>query len=106
MPLPSPKGGKNRKDFISECMSNGTMNKEFPDTKQRVAVCNAKWKESQAIEIDFTEQIKSAVKEEINEPDECGCDECGCGKKEEAEAKKKGLWENIRDKKKSKDKKK
>lgn len=213
MPLPSPKGGKNRKDFISECMSNGTMNKEFPDTKQRVAVCNAKWKESQAIEIDFTEQIKSAnegktlnkpfrtpkgpkkfsvyvknekgnvvkvnfgdpnmeikrddperrksfrarhncdnpgpkwkarywsckqwragkkvegssdeyewdgetafdhdellainpelayVKEEVNEPDDCGCDECGCGKdkEEEAEAKKKGLWENIRDKKK------
>ena len=44
MPLPSPKGKQGKDDFISSCMSNETMKKEFPDQKQRAAVCYSKYK--------------------------------------------------------------
>lgn len=39
MPLPSPDKGQPEKDFISDCMSDESMNKEFPNEKQRFAVC-------------------------------------------------------------------
>lgn len=31
-------------DFIERCMSNPTMNKEYPDAKQRMAVCAVQWR--------------------------------------------------------------
>lgn len=37
MPLPTPRGGENRDDFIDRCMSN--LAGEFPDEEQRMAVC-------------------------------------------------------------------
>lgn len=40
MPLPERKKGESTDDFISRCMSNGTMKKEFPDQEQRLAVCH------------------------------------------------------------------
>lgn len=39
MPLPKPKKNEKQNDFISRCMSNDVMKKEFPNNKQRVAVC-------------------------------------------------------------------
>lgn len=43
MPLPTPREGQSKDDFLKSCMGNPTMNKEFPDEKQRYAVCNAQW---------------------------------------------------------------
>ena len=34
MPLPSPQKNQNRDDFISQCMSNEVMSKEFSDSKE------------------------------------------------------------------------
>ena len=42
--LPVPNTGEKRDDFISRCMANPTINKEFPDEQQRAAVCNAQFK--------------------------------------------------------------
>lgn len=42
MPLPSKKDGEDRNKFMSRCMSDPTMGKEYPDNKQRVAVCISK----------------------------------------------------------------
>lgn len=42
MPLPSPKKGEKRKDFISRCMSEAK--DEFSDQKQRLAVCFTQWR--------------------------------------------------------------
>ena len=68
MPLPSPKGKQDKKTFMSNCMGDGAMKKEFPDQKQRSAVCYSKWRKAKGTtEIDFTEQIKQA-----------GCPLCGC----------------------------
>jgi len=58
MPLPSPSGKQDKSGFISNCMSNDNMRKEFPDQKQRAAVCYSKWKKAKGtIEIDFVGQI-------------------------------------------------
>ena len=48
MPLPSPRGKQNKKDFISNCMSSEKMKKEFPNDKQRLAVCYSQHKRAKA----------------------------------------------------------
>lgn len=39
MPIPQPKKGEPSKVFMQRCMSSDVMQKEFPDQKQRAAVC-------------------------------------------------------------------
>jgi hypothetical protein len=48
MPLPNPKKNEKQGDFISRCAGNETMNKDFKDTKQRVAVCYSQWQKAKA----------------------------------------------------------
>ena len=68
MPLPSPKGNQDKKSFISKCMSDPVMNKEFSDPKQRAAVCHSKWKKSEGeMEIDFFDPIFPHFKEDKKE---------------------------------------
>lgn len=44
MPIPTPHKGEKQDDFMHRCMSNEVMKKEFPENKQRVAVCMSKWR--------------------------------------------------------------
>jgi len=44
MPLPKPKKGQTEDDFIEQCMSDTKMTAEFPDRKQRFAVCSGQLK--------------------------------------------------------------
>lgn len=39
MPIPEKKDDESKQEFISRCMSNETMKKDYKDQKQRVAVC-------------------------------------------------------------------
>ena len=39
MPLPSKRKDEKQNEFMSRCMSDDVMKKEFRDNKQRVAVC-------------------------------------------------------------------
>ena len=48
MPLPKPKEGEDKDKFINRCMVDKTMLSEFPDEKQRYAVCLAQWDERAA----------------------------------------------------------
>lgn len=50
MPIPTPKGPEQKKSFISKCMSDSVMSDEFPEEKQRAAVCFSKWKKSKSSE--------------------------------------------------------
>ena len=43
-PLPTPRAGQSQSEFVSSCMSNSAMKKEFPDEKQRTAVCYSQWR--------------------------------------------------------------
>lgn len=42
MPIPSPKENEDRNKFMTRCMSDPTMKKEYKDNQQRVAVCISK----------------------------------------------------------------
>lgn len=46
MPLPEPGKKEDRSTFLTRCMGNDKMRSEYPDTKQRVAVCISQWDES------------------------------------------------------------
>ena len=48
MPIPTPNGPEGKKSFLSNCMGDSVMVKEFSDSKQRYAVCQSKWKKAQA----------------------------------------------------------
>ena len=39
MPLPSKRKDEKQSEFMSRCMSDDIMKKEYKDNKQRVAVC-------------------------------------------------------------------
>lgn len=44
MPLPKPRSGQGRKKWLASCMANPKMNSEYPDAKQRYAICNSQWR--------------------------------------------------------------
>jgi hypothetical protein len=48
MPLITPKKSEKQGDFVSRCMGDETMNKDFPDQKQRAAVCYSQFKKAKA----------------------------------------------------------
>ena len=39
MPIPKPKQNEDSQKFVTRCMGNETMKKDYPDQKQRVAIC-------------------------------------------------------------------
>lgn len=39
MPIPKPNTNEDKQKFVARCMGNETMKKDYPDTKQRVAIC-------------------------------------------------------------------
>lgn len=45
MPLPKPKPKEDKSSFMERCLSNPTMNEEYPDKDQRYAVCQSTWEE-------------------------------------------------------------
>jgi hypothetical protein len=49
MPIPTPKSKKqSKKEFISSCMGDNTMNTDYPDNKQRAAICYSQWDEKKS----------------------------------------------------------
>jgi lambda family phage portal protein len=41
--MPTPEGKEEQEDFYDRCMADDTMNAEYPDSKQRFAVCRVQW---------------------------------------------------------------
>jgi len=46
MPIPKRKEKEDRNKFVSRCMGDETMKKEYPDNKQRIAICIGQTKSS------------------------------------------------------------
>ncbi len=59
MPLPKPRSGENEQEFISRCMSE--IADEFPDEKQRAAVCYSKLKTMQESTYSYIQQNAQAA---------------------------------------------
>jgi hypothetical protein len=108
MPIPNRRKDEEKDNFVSRCMNNETMKKEYPEEKQRVAICiQQATADCNCIEAaDFQMQIEVyGYEEELNEnnfyvPTEAEyvdfaetVEEWDCAKE------KPGLWENIRKKK-------
>ena len=43
MPLPKPKNKEKKSEFVSRCIGDNQTGKDFPDQKQRIAVCYSQW---------------------------------------------------------------
>jgi hypothetical protein len=43
MPLVKPKNKEKKSEFVSRCIGDTQSNKDFPDQKQRIAVCYSQW---------------------------------------------------------------
>jgi GTP cyclohydrolase II len=48
MPIPSRDKDEDRQKFVSRCMSDEVMKKDYPDTQQRVAICIGQSKKSKS----------------------------------------------------------
>ena len=44
MPLPTPNSGESQQAFVSRCMGSDVMNREYPEQKQRAAVCYSQFR--------------------------------------------------------------
>jgi hypothetical protein len=53
MPIPSRKQNEDKQAFVQRCMSNDTMKKEYPESKQRVAVCLGQTRKDKASLIEY-----------------------------------------------------
>lgn len=104
MPIPSPNKDEDRKSFMSRCMGDSKMNEEYPDSKQRVAVCMSKACEGMdtIAQVDFKFYFEEyGSEEELTEdnfyvPTEAEYEDFG---EEVEEYDAASLWENIRKKK-------
>jgi hypothetical protein len=108
MPLPNRNKDEQKDSFVSRCMSNETMKKEYPDEKQRVAICiQQATADCGCVEAaDFQMQMEAyGYEEEITEenfyvPLEDEYEDFGEATEEwNFAADRPGLWENIRKKK-------
>jgi len=70
MPIPQPEKNEDSSKFVSRCMGNETMKKDYPDSKQRVAVCLGQTKRSKAGLIDQVLEILGFMSN-------LDCEECG-----------------------------
>jgi len=109
MPIPSKKDGEDKNAFMSRCMGDSTMKKEYSDHDQRTAICMSKATEGlDYLEAsDFTHYYSAfGFTEEITEdnfhvPAEADYEDWDDGEVLEWDwaADRPGLWENIRRKK-------
>jgi len=48
MPLPKPKDDETKQEFLDRCMGDDVMVTEYPDEKQRYAVCQSQWEKDRS----------------------------------------------------------
>ena len=58
MPLVKPKENEEKDDFLERCMGNKVMNDEFPDNKQRYAVCNQIWRDKDKDSLSVLDRVR------------------------------------------------
>lgn len=70
MPLPKPTANESQSDFIGRCMGDEESKKEFPDTKQRVAVCVDLYKKETLDEhsnAEVSETVEKGLKKKLED---------------------------------------
>lgn len=82
MPLPKPKAGESRKDFMQRCMSDSTATSEFPNTDQRLAVCSTQYRDKyEKVDLesynDYPQSAVNNAKRALKWTEENGWGSCG-----------------------------
>lgn len=72
MPIPKQKENEDSSKFVSRCMSSEVMRKEYPDQKQRVAICLGQTKKK--TKSGLLDQVLDILNWSISFDE---CDECG-----------------------------
>jgi len=88
MPIPKPKKDESKKDFISRCMGNPTMNEEYKNPNQRYAICN------NAARGSLLEEALKILAAQYN----CGCDDnedCDCEEEDQYEIEEELTFSNL-----------
>lgn len=68
MPLPKPTPNEDREKFIDRCMADDVMNKEFPDGKQRIAVCSSQYTKSLDTKSDkVSDRVEKSLKNKLKD---------------------------------------
>ncbi|NBQ17252.1 hypothetical protein EBU24_02975 [bacterium] len=70
MPIPKRNQNEDNQKFVSRCMGNETMKKEYPDSKQRVAICLGQTRKSKSTLLDQVLEILGFTVS-------FDCEECG-----------------------------
>jgi hypothetical protein len=70
MPIPTPNEKEDNKKFISRCMSDEVMKKDYPENQQRIAICLGQTKKSKSSLLDNVLAILGFTYD-------FDCDECG-----------------------------
>lgn len=74
MPIPNPEKNEDNQKFVSRCMGNETMKKEYPDSKQRVAICIGQTRKSKNSLLDNVLEILG-FSIAFDDCEECGFEE-------------------------------
>ena len=64
MPIPKPNKNEDNQKFVARCMSDEIMKKDYPDNKQRIAICLGQTKSS------LIEQVSQILEYETDQEDE------------------------------------
>lgn len=70
MPIPSKREDEDKQKFVSRCMSDEVMKKDYPDSQQRIAICLGQTKKSKSSLLD-------QVLEVLGFTLSFDCEECG-----------------------------
>ena len=107
MPIPKRRKDEDRTDFLSRCMGDPVMNKDYKDNSQRYAICTSSLKSSskaEEIQDSYYDQTFGSTDLIVDEndmyiPAESEYVDFGEETEEYVIGGKPGLWENIRKKK-------
>jgi len=77
MPVPSPENNEDKQKFVQRCMGNETMKKEYPDGKQRVAICLGQTRKSKSSLLDQVLDILGfSLSCDCGDYEDCEDEEC------------------------------
>ena len=65
MPIPKPNSGESESDFMSRCMEDNTMQAEYSQRNQRVAVCLSSFRDGGKKGFDMDEEYQDDAQEEV-----------------------------------------
>ena len=72
MPIPTPNKDEDSQKFISRCMNDEIMKKDYPENQQRIAICLGQTKKSKSSLLDNVLTILGFMY-----GSDCGCADCG-----------------------------